>query len=119
MSQCKSCHASIEWINLPNSNRPMAVDYEVIEVVSAAMGEPNQFMGWSVDSLERVHGRLVTDAERLDGVRGRRTFRPHWATCPHAEQHRKPPGPELSSGTTPGPEKPRRKPAQDNQLRLF
>lgn len=122
MAQCKSCGASIAWISLPGKDKPMPMDYVPIEVVSVATGEPNAFMGWSVGSLDRVHGRLITEAERLAGVRSTRTFRPHWSTCPHAEQHRRDAGIGVR-GAGNGKDKPAdaggRMPVREVQGRLF
>lgn len=33
---------------------------------------------------------VYTSPERRDELGGGQFYRPHWATCPHADQHRRP-----------------------------
>lgn len=65
MSQCKSCEAPLVWIKTI-AGRPMPCDPEFADWPD----------GTVVDTMGNVH------------TTGGRGYRPHWASCPNADQHR-------------------------------
>ena len=79
MSKCKSCGTEIKWIKTI-SGRNMPVDAEAISFVQ---GGEELFVteGGSV-----IHGTRVTGDPPLNVRTG---YISHFATCPHASQHRK------------------------------
>jgi hypothetical protein len=65
LSRCRSCNAAIEWAEVVASGKRMPFDGEIVPVSSA-----------------HKDGRLV---EVVDTD----VTRPHWASCPQAEQWRR------------------------------
>lgn len=68
MSKCSSCGADIWWVRTEKGKR-MPLD-----------AKPEQ--------------RVIVDGDGHDEPVGRvvKVWTPHWATCPNAEQHRRPKG---------------------------
>ena len=80
MSTCRSCGAEILWARTP-SGKAMPLD-----AVPNLAGEA--ILVNDIVQVSRALADAAIDAGRADDV-----YIVHWATCPNAKAHRKPPPP--------------------------
>ncbi len=83
---CKSCGAPIVWVKTQNGkNMPCdadAVEYqENYKGKSTVVTEDGRVLKATI--IDRTGGGLLSPI--IDG----KGYIPHWATCPHAAQHRR------------------------------
>jgi hypothetical protein len=79
VSACRSSGAPIRWATTINGKR-MPVDDEPVSDGTLVLSDP------APDAYAPVALVIDPDAPTLDDPP---RFRPHWATCPHANEHRK------------------------------
>lgn len=86
MSQCRSCHAEIEWV-VTERGKNMPIDAEPVE------GGNLVFTGTIHHSVGRASYREVRYLRK--GIQpstllgeSEETYVSHFATCPNSEQHR-------------------------------
>jgi len=92
MARCKSCGAEIRWIRM-ESGKLMPVDpgqnrYDCM-IIEGGPGEPDNIETCVTGDGKVYRGVIMNDPDDPnypDTVIG---YRPHWATCPHADQHRR------------------------------
>ncbi|WP_256789870.1 hypothetical protein [Frankia sp. AvcI1] len=77
-SRCRSCEAPIRWATATATGRRMPLDAE-----PTADGNVTVHRGDDGQAVATVH----PIGTPIVGTR----WRPHWATCPNADQHRQPP----------------------------
>ena len=77
MSACRSCGADIRW-TLTAEDKRMPVDSQADPAGNVAV---TKLLDGSLAS------RIITAAAPLRD--GELPFRPHWASCPNADAHRK------------------------------
>lgn len=76
IAQCRSCKAPILWLRSATSGKPMPVDAEPSPEGTILRTGPNGELA-----------RVIRAGDAVDSSQPRYTT--HWATCPHADQHRK------------------------------
>jgi hypothetical protein len=74
MGKCRSCHAPVRWVTMPSGEAMICdaspIDDMIFDESVIASGPQN-------------HGFHLTKTQRLQ------ILRPHWATCPDAQEWRK------------------------------
>ncbi len=92
MAKCKSCGAEIRFIRM-ESGKMMPVDNIILAadcvVPEGIPGTPENVETLIAENGKTYRGVVVKpSAELLDGLLFP-CYRPHWATCPNADQHRR------------------------------
>lgn len=84
MPKCRSCGAEIRWIRM-QSGKSMPVDPKMLAARLPEADEKTEVL--ITEGGATIRG-VVCDLDFLDDIQWP-CFRPHWASCPHADQHRK------------------------------
>lgn len=92
MPKCRSCGAEIRFIRM-ESGKFMPVDNIIVRadcaVTEGIPGEPENIETFIAEDGRVYRGvALGQDVPFYDGQLFP-CYRPHWASCPHADQHRK------------------------------
>ena len=81
-SRCRSCGAPIVWLRTPTGSA-MPCNPELVDFWHTAQGE---------ERFVTEDGRTLAGSRSQPGLFSpdpRKGYIPHWATCPHADKHRK------------------------------
>lgn len=84
MLKCRSCGAEIRWIRM-QSGKSMPVDPKMLAARLPEADEKTEVL--ITEGGATIRG-VVCELDFLDDIQWP-CFRPHWASCPHADQHRK------------------------------
>ena len=84
MPKCRSCGAEIRWIRM-QSGKSMPVDTKMLAARLPEADEKTEVL--ITEGGATIRG-VVCELDFLDDIQWP-CFRPHWASCPHADQHRK------------------------------
>ena len=84
MPKCRSCGAEIRWIRM-QSGKSMPVDPKMLAARLPEADEKTEVL--ITEGGATIRG-VVCELGFLDDIQWP-CFRPHWASCPHADQHRK------------------------------
>ena len=84
MPTCRSCGAEIRWIRM-RSGKSMPVDPKMLAARLPEADEKTEVL--ITEGGATIRG-VVCELDFLDDIQWP-CFRPHWASCPHADQHRK------------------------------
>lgn len=84
MPKCRSCGAEIRWIRM-QSGKSMPVDPKMLAARLPEADEKTEVL--ITEGGATIRG-VVCDLDFLDDIQWP-CFRPHWASCPHADRHRK------------------------------
>lgn len=84
MPKCRSCVAEIRWIRM-QSGKSMPVDPKMLAARLPEADEKTEVL--ITEGGATIRG-VVCELDFLDDIQWP-CFRPHWASCPHADQHRK------------------------------
>lgn len=84
MPKCRSCGAEIRWIRM-QSGKSMPVDPKMLAARLPEADEKTEVL--ITEGGATIRG-VVCELDFLDDIQWP-CFRPHWASCPHADQHRK------------------------------
>ena len=84
MPKCRSCGAEIRWIRM-QSGKSMPVDPKMLAARLPEADEKTEVL--ITEGGATIRG-VVCELDFLDDIQWP-CFRPHWASCPHADRHRK------------------------------